>query len=681
MATYQWVGSTAGATWSVTGHWNPPGIPGGSDDAIFTSAGSTCTVGITASISTINFGGGFPSAYNKTFIIGAAAELRVIGPTMTLSNSMSFTGLGPVSSPTDATLYSSIRIPGAAGAQPSGSGTINIIANGATIHRLLIQSGGAATKNIVITGTCHISEAIANPFPSVTTNFTGDPVVCEKDIKLGYVSTYGGTGIFIWRPRAGTTGYFLANSVGEGAGQAASMAAPLIINGPGHVHFVSGLMKGGTMTYVSAASVTTSANGITGRHTLCMLTTSNFNTNTLLWDNVDYYSGNHNLISDLRVGGNFETGYNQTNIGGTGRSILLEGIKANANGVSANYVGTQAVSTLAPVRMAPGSIRVIGTGTRVFSSGTWILMDTNLVLAMSGGTIGFTGAGCPFYFVTAIGGVTSSFSNVSTNTTIENSGIVSIFDRVTSSSISSLALSIPGITISTLNKGAGTNTVINSLLYTNSVVHAGGGRYSGTAGFYTNNFTHPGGGQTIILGTTGTYTVASNFIMVGVNPTGGRAFLESDMRADFIGQVNNNSLVWTSGGTPFVGGELGMSTSYYNSPAAIPPGLATLLPTRPSVISAAFPSYAINPGVSSPIVGSFSVGKKARFFLGTGATQNVIWAATQDIDSLGPGGYLSISPQLSFNDSAGVTGPTLLRTLNWGILAPPTQPAAFTFVT
>jgi hypothetical protein len=635
-------------------------------------------VAVTASISTVNFGGTAPTAYNKTFIIGAAAELRVIGPTMTLSNSMSFTGLGPVASPTDTEVYSAIRIPGAAGTQPSGSGTINIIANGATIHRLLIKSGGAGSKFFVITGTCHISEAISNPFPSVGTNFSGDPIVCEKDIKLGYVSTYGGTGIFIWRPRAGTTGFFLGNSIGEGAGQASSMSAPLIINGPGHVHFVLGLMKGGTMTYVSAASVSTSANGLTGRHTLCMLTTSNFDTNTLLWDNVDYYSGTHNLGSDLRVGGNFEPGYNQTTIGGTGRNILLEGTKANANGVAATYAGTQAVSTLAPFKMAPGSIRVIGTGTRVFSSGTWILMDTNLVLGMSGGTIGFTGAICPFYFVTAPGGVTSSFSNVSTNTTIVNSGIVSIFDRVTSPA---LILSIPGITISTLNKIGGTNTVINSLLHTNSIVHGGGGRYSGTAGFYTNNFTHPGP-HTITLGTTGTYTVTTNFIMVGANGTAGRAVLESDMRADFLGSVSGNSLVFTSGTAPFIGGELGIAG--YTAGGSIPQGFAELLPGRPAVISQVnVVTYAITPGVNPPISGNFSVGKKAKFFLLPGATQAVLWATTRDIDSLGPGGgtYLAIQAQQSFNDSSGITGPTLLRTLNWGTLAPPTRPAAFTFVT
>lgn len=673
MAIYTWAGTTATAIWGATANWSPPGIPGIADDALFTSAGSTCTVAATASISTINFGGTAPTAYNKTFVIGATAELRVAGPTMTLSNSMSFTGLGPVGGPATETTSSSIRI-------GVGTGTtLNIIANGATIHRLLNFNGAAASRNYIITGTCHICEVFASPgTPSTNGNFFGDPIVCEQDIRLGYVSVINGSSIFYWRPRAGTTGYFRSNFVVEGGGNnAAKFFSQLIINGPGHIHFVGGLVKGGTTTYLSAASVKTSANGLTGRHQLG-LEPGTMDTNTLLWDNVDLFSGNHNLVSDLRVGGNFETTYNSTIIGGTGRSILLEGIKANANGTAAIYTGTQA-GLVNSLRMGPGSIRVIGTGSRVFSiqNAGWVLMNTNLVLGMSGGTISFTGASLPFFFQGGGGGVTSSFSNVSTNTTIVNSGIVSIVDNAPA-----LILAIPGITISTLNKGAGSNTVINSLLYTNSIVHGGGSSYSGTAGFYTNNFIHPGGGQSIILGTTGTYTVASNFQMTGTNATAGRAVLQSDTRADFIGTVNNNTLVFTSGIAPFIGGEVSMAQSYYSTPAAIPQGFANLLPGRPSVISGGPVSFNISPGVNPATGGNFSVGKKAKFFLLPGATQNVFLATTRDIDSLGPGGiYQSIFPQFSFTDSAGVTGPTLLRTLNWGTLAPPTSPAAFTFVT
>jgi hypothetical protein len=668
MAIYTWAGATAGATWGSTGNWSPTGIPGTADDAIFTSAGSTCTVATTALIRTINFGGTAPTAYDKTFIIGANTELQVSGPTMTLSNSMSFTGLGTAGmGPLDTAPSSSIRLTSTTG--------LNIIANGATIHRLLISTGAAGSKSIVVTGTCHIREVIANPFPSIFADFSGDPVVCEKDIKLAYVSRYTGTATFYWRPRAGTTGYFFANYVGEGAGQAAYMTSPLVINGPGHIHFIGGLMKGGTTTYVSAASVSTSANGLTGRHNLALLSGS-WNTNTMLWDNVDCYSGSNTLISDLRVGGDFATGYNILGFGGTGRRILLEGIKSNANGVPSNYFGGQA-DTANFLAMANGEIRVIGTGTRIFngSNAAWAFVNTNLVFAMSGGTIGFTG-GAAFQFLSTAGGSTCSFSNASTNTTIVNSGFVNVVDTC-----SMLTLSIPGITINTLTKGAGSHTVINSLLYANNIVHGGGGRYGGTAGFYANNFRHPGGGQTIILGTTGTYTVASGFTMIGVGPTSGRAVLESDMRADFTGSVSFNSLtVIPSQPQPFVGGELGVSG--YTAGQSIPLGLANVLPGRPEIISGTTGSWNITPSVSPGYVGAMSVGKKAKFFLGTGAAQNVIWATTRDIDSLGPGGlYQSISAQFSFNDSSGVTGPTLLRTLNWGTLAPPTRPAAFTFVT
>ena len=219
-------------------------------------------------------------------------------------------------------------------------------------------------------------------------------------------------------------------------------------------------------------------------------------------------------------------------------------------------------------------------------------------------------------------------------------------------------------------------TVLNRLTAVNGVI------FGGDRGFTTAEFIHPGGGSTITLGITGTYIVTSNFQMTGTNGTAGRAVLQSNTRADFNGTVSANSLIYTSGTAPFIGGEVGMAQSYYNTSAEIPQGFAALLPGRPLVVSGAtLTGFVINPAVNPGLAGNFSVGKKAKFFLLSGAAQNVIWAATQDIDSLGPGVYEPIQPQLSFNDSSGVTGPTLLRTLNWGTLAAPTRPAAFTFVT
>jgi hypothetical protein len=126
-----------------------------------------------------------------------------------------------------------------------------------------------------------------------------------------------------------------------------------------------------------------------------------------------------------------------------------------------------------------------------------------------------------------------------------------------------------------------------------------------------------------------------------------------------------------------------MSPSYYAGPPlqAIPAQLANLLPNRPVVLSGSTGSWNISPPISGSLTGSFSVGKKAKFYLLPGATQNVLWATTRDIDSLGAGQYQTINAVFSFNDSSGITGPTLLRTLHWGTLEPPTRPIAFTFIT
>lgn len=453
---------------------------------------------------------------------------------------------------------------------------------------------------------------------------------------------------------------------------------PIIINAQGAIIATSIALEGlnsrsGSFQYITAASWTPGSLSLIGYGIPfpIIITPGSNPANRATFTNVLITAGDPNVPNIVEFQNDLLC--TNWNIGSVARGIILNGpgnvlVSGNCTRTGGSWLtGTSAIRFVGGVGTA-----IWGTGNYTIKVSIEKPVQLSSAAGFGIGTVMDIGVGTP----------------ATPNPTF--SWVVTAGGSITTNSIATaVGNSLTAITFSNwrfYDLILGANDAINipvACIIERTLRSTGNTTFTGNAGWTTANFIHPGL-ATVTLGITGTYIVTTNFQMTGTNGTTGRAVLQSDTRADFIGTVNNNILIFTSGTAPFIGGELGMAQSYYIGPpvAAIPQGFAALLPDRPTVISGGPLSFNISPGVNPATGGTFSVGKKAKFFLGTGATQNVIWAATRDIDSLGPGGlYQSIAAQFSFNDSSGITGPTLLRTLNWGTLAPPTRPAAFTFVT
>lgn len=659
MATYIFQGGTANNIWGHSGNWNPNVIPTGADDAVFNALSPGCTVSSPSVCLGVNFTG---YGNTLTFISSFGSGQILIGASgLTLSSSMGITCIG--------------SSPGFIMTRFSGNNGSHITSNGKIIPRLSFSAPVGPTGGVntyTINGTCTISEGLTAPAQGAGSimSLTG-----------GTISLIGGTAY--WRAYARGSSVFLLNpppgrqvtwegGISQGA-IVEFQAKPFIINAPGATVNFRGVLQLSSFGGESGSIKYVAGNVNTNGHTLILTGNVVIDTGPLVWNEVNFgyapnvYEGSvqGTGIGNMIIGGTARFG-SQANSGMTFTSgtAIFDGSKFSGETGSYIWRGSGIINI---------PIRITGTGTRIFNStpGSQIgcgNLDFNIAMA-SGTCIFATGNEGNGNFTNC------TFRNTSPLTTIigTNNNRFSFGGTVN--------LNLAGVTLGTGSISANSTINIQSPVYFNNLLPVSSSQFSGPFGWTARNFTHPGS-STITLGTTGTYTVTSNFQMLGTNGTAGRAVLQSDTRADFLGTVNNNTLTFTSGTVPFIGGEVSMAQSYYSTPAAIPQGFAVLLPARPTVISGGPLSFNISPGVNPATGGTFSVGKKAKFFLGTGATQTVLWATTRDIDSLGPGGlYQAIAPQQSFNDTAGVTGPTLLRTLNWGTLAPPTRPAAFTFVT
>ena len=648
MATYIFQGGTANNIWGHSGNWNPNVIPTGADDAVFNALSPTCGINTGFNITNLDC-----TNYGATMTFLATNAYLAVGNGMTLGAGMKMRLATPVSEGLTSGIYPQTTVGIAINA--TGGGTRTWTTNGVVIP--FVASVGVTNNpamTLILNGTCTIQGSeyrYDRGGGAIAIN--GSPLVLQRGWHWWRTNVSGSSDFIIAPPVGATVTLF-----GEQGTSAFVQNPPmqlsnnLILAGQGDfIHWAVINKFGGTMTYVSGGITTQIKNGIqygnleTGGGVNIKLGNSQ-------WSNLRVY-GNTNFLLSNKFGNN--ANISASAIGGSG-TIILNG----ANTATCNYLLSGGITG--------AGILINGAGTRDLTGASPDLSGGILAIAMIGGTVNMRN--------------TFTFSN--------NQELRVLSPSLTNSTLATFQFSGPTGSPSILNAGGitvGTGIGINnsrvsitSPVFFSNLRSTGNFQFSGSHGWTTANFTHPGN-STITLGTTGTYNVTTNFQMVGTNATGGRAVLQSDTRADFIGNVSGNSLVFTSGTAPFIGGELGIAS--YTAGQSIPQGFAVLLPGRPVVVSQVNAiSYAITPAVNPPIASTFSVGKKARFFLGTGATQNVIWASTRDIDSLGPGViYQTIFPQFSFNDSSGVTGPTLLRTLNWGTLAPPTRPAAFTFVT
>jgi hypothetical protein len=159
-----------------------------------------------------------------------------------------------------------------------------------------------------------------------------------------------------------------------------------------------------------------------------------------------------------------------------------------------------------------------------------------------------------------------------------------------------------------------------------------------------------------------TYRIQNSLTLIGTLAQ--RITLATTETSTFVGTIIGNSLTLTSGMPPTIGMKVSQTSGQ------IPTGLANLLPNRPTIIGGTSPNFTIDLNVSPSINPAISLraGNPAFFILENGATQNVLYTTTQDIDS--SGGQTIYSGQ-SFNDNPDVVSPNLFRTINWGTLEPP----------
>ncbi len=217
--------------------------------------------------------------------------------------------------------------------------------------------------------------------------------------------------------------------------------------------------------------------------------------------------------------------------------------------------------------------------------------------------------------------------------------------------------------------------ITTSLLIGNTLTLQGTSTFIGTAGFTTTNFIGSNvAAQTYTFRRGMTYTINGNFSISGASSVA-RVTLQSDTRNDFTGTISGNQLTVTSGTNPIAGMRISQRSGL------VPQQLAALYtgpyPYRPVVTAGAGP-FTISPALASPLTPAIALagGLPAYITLGPTATQNVIFASTQDIDSF----YGNpVFPSSSLPDSAGEPNPNLYRTVNWGVLAAPGLPLARTF--
>jgi hypothetical protein len=642
MATYTFIGGTGGNSYGHSGNWSSGIIPTLNDTALFTALSPTCSINggyVVGNLDCTNYGA------TMTFLGGASTSYIGVtaGGGITLGTAMGISLGTPISEGATSAAY-----PQTFNGLAIYPGTATWTTNGKVIPFVTTPAGSnLPVATVILNGTCTIQGSeIRYDRGSVAAVFNGSPLVLRNGWHYWRLTVSGSSDIRVSPPSGATVTLF--NEQSSAVLDFRQIASNLVFSGAGNfIHWGVLNKVGGTMTYVSGGITSQIKNGNEWGW-LEIAGNSNISLGNSQWRNLRLY-GNTTFLTDGKFGNDAD--FRSSTVSGNGR-IVLNGSNTGVCGYTSNINA-----------VVKANILISGTGTRSISPASgqlFSLTGGTSTIGMSGGTINILN-------VFALYG-NQHLINASSSTNVN--GVLADF-RFFGPTGAPFTLNVAGITLGTGISLTGSQVNISSPVYFNTLRTSGSAWFAGNVGWTASNFIH--GGQTVTLGTTGAYVVTSNFQMQGSNATGGRATLQSDTRSTFIGSVAGTNLIYTSGTAPFIGGVLGVATGQ------IIEGLANLLPNRPVVISGGPVSWTLNQSVS-PGTGpySFSVGKKATFTLFPGASQSVIWAATQDIDS---SEGIPVSPVDSYNDSAGITNPTLLRTLNWGTLAPPTRPAAFTFVT
>jgi hypothetical protein len=198
--------------------------------------------------------------------------------------------------------------------------------------------------------------------------------------------------------------------------------------------------------------------------------------------------------------------------------------------------------------------------------------------------------------------------------------------------------------------------------------------FAGATGFTAGTFSVITAGVILTLANvnaspTAEYIVTSNLVIRGTEAS--RITLQS------AGGTGN--FTGTANGTTFTGTQANLAAGMTISQATgqAPAGLSVLFPARPVIVSGGPSTWVMDLNVT-PSTGSITMraGFKAKLTLQAGASQEVAFVTTQDIDS---SAGQTIYAFLSNTDSAA-TNVNLFRTLNWGPLVAPSGSSFYTWV-
>jgi hypothetical protein len=528
MATYTFVGGTAGNIWGATANWSPSGIPGTNDDVIFNVSSPGCTVTTTNNILSANFTG-----YGNTLTFAATSFSYVTIGTggLTLSSGMTISSLGTVAA---------VGANGFWIRNLANGGTSSITTNGCVIPRIRFGSASLnITNNININGTCTISDYYVHVYTA-----------CPYTINTwgGTVSFIGGSGVFQGNIGGNST-YLLNPGTGSQftySGNNFNVAKTLLIAAGGSVNFSGTLLiNGGTIRHTSGNV------GFIGTHTLDFQSSGRCDTGGITWDTVNVgfpNSFNGTATSNLNVGGTFTCGYNASSISFTTGGIVLNGSRFGGNTGSYRIL---TANTGTPFR-AP--ITITGTGTRLITTiYDAALSNSTLQINMSGGT-------CIFAVPINLVG-TQTLTEASTGTSfpspsrlLMNNGTLLDSSNITWSSIqapvSGTATIVNGRSVGfTMTQGS--LNINGGLIVSGTMTLASAGSivFAGTGGWTCGSLICTTAGRNITLAAGVTYTTTTYANMVGL--TGSRVTMTSSSataRAAWtLGPAASQSIIYTNG--------------------------------------------------------------------------------------------------------------------------------------
>lgn len=625
-----WTGGGADNNWSTTGNWDTGVIPAVGTDAIFdgvtgVNPNKNCTVNaanrICANFNTNGYTGtitfDFDVQVNGNITLGAG---MLFGGTAFLNLRFASAALTR-----NVNCPSALTIPRLS-YNGNNSGTITFT-NNTTITNLTCTDANNATYTFSpVTGSVTITISGGTFNTSSILNINARAI-----LNANTTLTFSGTSTLT----ANANGSIL---LGSGTIQTAS-GANLTINrnfnytggSGGTINFSQGTVSFGTTTFTQGTALTL-----------------NFPASVGVFNNIDGGS-TLTLQSDVAVAGNY-------GVAGSGNTHVINGAfnfiaRSNINLGSGNTIAGNA--TLRMETTANASITVaaancvISIANFIIDKGTGILTLPSVNLTLSGAVYTLTSG------------------------TISHAGTITFSNNKTITHTVSASYNLINFASNNV-----TQTINGNPLVANQITSNLNQTFAGNRGFTTGTFSSVAGVSITLTFANVSASPNVEYIVTGQLTIRG---LDTATRVTLQSAGSTGNFLGTANGTTFTGSQANLAAGMTISQATgqAPEGLRNLFPARPVIVSGGPSNWDINLNVT-PSTGSIIMraGFKAKLTLQAGASQEVAFVTTQDIDS---SAGLTIYAFLSNTDSAA-TNVNLFRTLNWGPLVAPSGSSFYTWV-